>query len=314
MHIWRDRKVSPVFFCLPMPNSIHFEAVSENNLDAFVAITRETLWYPIWPGAEAIVHEYRRWPPDYPQGAFLIFDGRELVGRVFAPQFEDYFIVRDLGMRAQAKLAERVSRALLLRAEQQHASVFRAVVFAPLWPAFEQLGFIEQKRRVTMRLDLPMAITTQDKMSVRNISRQDLEDVGELMHAAYRGTADDEGEDLNQWTNHTRDVFDDQYGRFLHAASFATPHGSPFHSATLVIENAPHSAVLAQVITRKPQTNRGYARRLILHSLSALSALHYQQCFLEATLSNRNAIHLYRSLGFTEIGPQIIYGIKTLFP
>lgn len=291
-------------------NAIHFEPVGERNLSAFCAITRETVWLPAWPGDEAFERDLRRWPRELQKAAYLIYRERELIGRVIAPQFDDYLIVRDLGLRAQANLAEAVAQAIMRRAKQQDARVVRVIVFEPFWNAFSRLGFTQQKRRATMQLELSHAPLTPRRDDVRNVMRADIADVGELMYDAYHQTVDDEGEDPEQWTSHTRDIVEGQYGAFLASASFITPPSPPFHSSTLVIENAPRGAILAQVVTRRSQANRGYARRLITHSLTALAALDYERCFLEVTLSNANAVHLYRTLGFTEIGPAIVYGLK----
>ncbi len=290
---------------------IRFEPVSEKNLSEFVRITRETLWHPVWPGDELVAHDFRRWPSELQQAAQLIYRQDELVGRVIAPQFDDFYIIRDLGLREQPGLAQQVAQALLRRAQRRHARIVRAIVFQPWWPALAALGFAENKRRITMqkKLERFSKITGRD---VRKVERADIEEVGELMSAAYQGTIDDEGEDVEQWTGHTRDVIEGQYGKFLSGASFVTPSSPPFNSATLLIENAPHCAILAQVVTRRTQTNRGYARRLVNLSLNALAGQNYERCFLEVTLGNANAIHLYHSLGFVEIGPQIVYGAKTL--
>ena len=80
----------------------------------------------------------------------------------------------------------------------------------------------------------------------------------------------------------------------------------------LAVETAPQSALIAQVVTRPEQANRGLARRLLRDSLAALAAHGYRRCFLEVTLTNANAVHLYHSLGFETVGPRIVYGIRLL--
>ena len=295
-----------------MTTAIRFEPVTTNNLRAFVRITRETLWHPVWPGDEAVAADFRRWSPEIQQGARLIYEGRELIGRVVAPQFEHYLVLRDLGVRSKRGLAQRVGYALISLAERQQANTIRAILQEPLWLALSALGFVEQKRRTTMRKSLRHTPATIATANVRHVASADGDSLGELMYDAYVGTADDEGEDLDLWTRHVGDVMRGQYGRFLPEASFVTPTEPPFDSATLVIESARYCAVLGQVVTRHTHTNRGYARRLISYSLAALAQFDYEHCFLEVTLSNANAIHLYHALGFEPVGPQIVYGIKSL--
>jgi ribosomal protein S18 acetylase RimI-like enzyme len=297
-------------------SSLHFEPVTWQNLDQFVQITRETLWLPAWPGDAAILHDYQCWPRAMQDNAFLIFRDGALVGRVTAPLLDDVLLVRDLGLYALPGLAEQVSQLLLKRAWEYRAPTMRVIIFASCWSAFERLGFTAYKRRTTMEARLPVAAALNSALpsahAVRPIVASDVDAIGELMYAAYRGTIDDAGEDQADWLDHTRDVLDEHYGAVVRAASLVMPLTPPFQSATLVIENAPHCALLAQVVTHPAHTNRGYARRLIAHTLHALAAMGYRRCVLEATIGNENAQHLYRSFGFAEIGPQIVYGIKSL--
>jgi GNAT superfamily N-acetyltransferase len=297
-------------------SSLHFEPVTPHNLAQFVRITRETLWLPAWPGDAAIRHEFYAWPRVMQDNALLIFQDGALVGRVVAPLLDTVLLVRDLGVFALPGLAEQVSQALLKRAWEYRAPTMRVIVFAPCWSAFERLGFTAYKRRTTMQVALPITLTMNaahpSANVVRSIVVSDVAGVGELMCEAYRDTIDDVGEDQTEWIDHTRDVFDEHYGKVVRAASFVTPLTPPFHSATLIIENAPHCAMLAQVVTHYAHTNRGYARQLIARTLATLSALHYRHCVLETTIGNDNAQHLYRSFGFAEIGPQIVYGTKSL--
>jgi GNAT superfamily N-acetyltransferase len=296
--------------------SLHFELVTAHNFDQFIRITRETLWLPAWPGEAAILRDYQRWPRLLQDNAFLIFQDEVLVGRVTAPLLDTALLVRDLGLYALPGLAEQVSQALLRRAWEQRAPTMRVIVFAPCWSAFERLGFTAYKRRTTMQVALPISVTSNTAhpitQSVRPIMASDVDRVGELLYEAYRDTIDDAGEDATEWIDHTRDVMEEYYGKFVHQASLVMPLTPPFHSATLVIENAPQCALLAQVVTHRAYTNRGYARQLIARTLKTLSAMDYRRCALETTIGNDNAQHLYRSFGFAEIGPQIVYGSKSL--
>ncbi len=291
---------------------IQFEPVTEHNLDVFIRVTRETLWLPVYPGDQAIAREFQRWPPHIRKNTLLIAHGPERIGRVIAPQFDDYLLIRDLGVRAERELITRTTRALLERAAQRRARIVRAIVHEPYWFAFSATGFREQKQRTVMHCSLPPAPAPPPTSAVRTLTPDDVEQVGVLMHDAYAGTIDDEGEDVDQWIEHAREVTTGQYGQFLGDCSFVTPARPPFVSGVLAIENAPGCATIAQVMTRRGETNRGHARRLMTFCLAALVAKGYGRCFLEVTLANANAIHLYRSLGFGEIGPHIIFALRLL--
>lgn len=295
-----------------MATTLRFEPLTVLNRRDFFTITRETLWMPAWPGDLAAARDFERGPALIRQGARLIFDGRKLVGRVIAPQLDDWLIVRDLGLRDAPRLAERAADALLAMARRQGAQFVRVGVHEPYWPALATRGFEEQKRRMTMRRDLGALEPVFPASNARPAHPGDRAALGRLLCDAYADTVDDEGEDVAVWTAHASDILRGQFGPYLPAMSFVTPVEPPLASATLVVESAPGCAVLGQVATLPELSNRGLARRLIGYSLAALAGAEYHTCFLEVTLSNDNAVHLYRSLGFQPAGPQVVYGLYRL--
>jgi len=288
-------------------DTLGFQPVDADNLALYMELTRQGLWLPAWPGAAWFEHELNRLSglPDPP--AYLILQGTEPVGRVIVLQFDDYLIVRDLALLPEHGLAGPAARALVQWAQDRRAQFIRAIVYDMVWDEFAALGFAEQKRRMTMHRALGVEKSAPER-AARHVTPGDVREVGKLLNAAYRGTVDDEGEDLEAWTRHARDVLSGQYGKFLIAASYLYPAAPPYQSATLVVESAPGCAVLGQVVTHPPYANRGLARRLIASALAPLAGLGYKHWFLEVTLNNLNAVGLYRSLGFVPLGPQIVYG------
>jgi ribosomal protein S18 acetylase RimI-like enzyme len=296
-----------------MDTTLRFEPVTARNRRDFFRITRELLWCPVWPGDAAAERDFDRAPALMRQGARLIYDGSRLVGRVIAAQIDAWLIVRDLGLRDTPGLAERVAGALLAMARRQKVEYIRAGVHEPYWAALAARGFLEQKRRMTMRHDLRALQPISPMSNARPVRPADRAALGRLLRDAYADTVDDEGEDLAIWAAHVSDIQRGQFGPFLPVMSFVTPVEPPLSSATLVVEGAPGCAVLGQVATLPELSSRGLARRLIGCSLAALAGANYHTCFLEVTLSNDNAVHLYRSLGFQPVGPQIVYGVYS-FP
>jgi len=292
--------------------SLRFEPVTGWNRRDFVRMTRETLWLPAWPGDERFWREFDRGPETLRRGARVIYDGRTAVGRVIAPQIGEWLIARDMGLRDAPDLPERAAAALFDMAARNDAAYIRVSLHAPHWPAMEARGLREQKRRMTMRRALRNLPPVIPAANARNPVAADSDLIGQLLNAAYAGTVDDDGEDERIWTDHVSDIVGGQFGPFLPYASFVTPPAAPFNSAALVVDCAPGCAILGQVATRPEHANRGQARRLIGYALAALAAHDYHTCFLEATLSNDNAIHLYRSMGFEPVGPEIYYGYKWL--
>jgi len=291
-------------------DALRFQPVDADNMALYMVLTRRALWLPAWPGAAWFEHELNRLSglPEPP--AYLILQGPEPVGRVIVLQLDDFLIIRDLALLPKPGLAGRAARTLMQWAQERHARFVRAVVYDTVWDEFVALGFVEQKRRMTMHRALGVEMSGPDR-AARHVTPGDVKEIGKLLNAAYRGTVDDEGEDLEVWTHHAREVLSGQYGKFLVAASYLYPATPPYQSATLVVENAPGCAVLGQVVTHPLYANRGLARRLLTSALAPLAGMGYKEWFLEVTLANLHAVRLYRSLGFAPLGPQIVYGTLT---
>ena len=291
-------------------DALRFRAVNAGNLELYLELTRQAFWLPAWPGAVWFEHELERLAglPDPP--AYLIYAGIEAVGRVIVLQIDDLLIIRDLALLPRPGLAERAAQALLAWAWDRNVQFVRAVVYDTVWQEFAALGFVEQKRRTTMHRPLGAEKALADR-AARHVTPGDVREIGKLLNAAYRGTVDDEGEDLQVWTQHARDVLTGQYGKFLIAASYVYPAAPPYQSATLIVEGAPGCAVLGQVVTHPLFGQRGLARRLIQSALRPLAGMGYVHWYLEVTLANLHAVRLYRSLGFTPTGPQIVYATRS---
>jgi GNAT superfamily N-acetyltransferase len=289
-------------------DDIQFQPVGADNLELFIELTRQTLWFPAWPGPAWVAHELARLTGFAHEPANVVLEGTAAVGRVLMLQLDDFLIIRDLALRPGAGRLERTTRALLQFARDRGARIIRTVVYDSVWDSFADLGFVVQKRRMTMQRALGAEKPVGDR-AARHVTPGDVREIGKLLNAAYRGTVDDEGEGLELWTRHARDVLTGQYGKFLIAASYLYPAFPPHQSATLVVESAPGCAVLGQVVTHPLYANHGLARRLITGGLAPLAGMGYKHWFLEVTVTNVHAVRLYRSLGFAETGPQIVYGI-----
>jgi [ribosomal protein S18]-alanine N-acetyltransferase len=63
-----------------------------------------------------------------------------------------------------------------------------------------------------------------------------------------------------------------------------------------------HEAHLLNICVADAYRCRGIARELLLHLLQIAARLGAEDAFLETRPSNASALHLYRSLGFVQIG------------
>jgi GNAT superfamily N-acetyltransferase len=129
------------------------------------------------------------------------------------------------------------------------------------------------------------------------VEMSDKSALAELMLNAYRGTADYEGESLEEAEEEIEALIGGKYGAFLSEHSFARWKEGVMISATLITwhECAP---LLAFSMTRADFKRRGHAKALIAATAESLAKAGYKSLDLYVTASNRPAIELYRKMGF----------------
>ncbi len=136
---------------------------------------------------------------------------------------------------------------------------------------------------------------------VTSITNSDVRQLATLMLESYRGTADDDGETLQDALQEIEDTFGGKYGVLLRRASFVARESpdSDIVSATIVtrFEELP---LLAFSMTHSSYKRQGFARMLLQRCVNALLDENYTILRLVVTNANQPAVQLYRSMGFVE--------------
>jgi ribosomal protein S18 acetylase RimI-like enzyme len=134
----------------------------------------------------------------------------------------------------------------------------------------------------------------------RTLAPGDARVLGELLHAAYRGTVDDEGESVEDAVGEAGRTLDGAYGPVLWACSrIVVGEAEGVGLAAAVVTHAPElGALLAFSVTRPEVQRRGFAAALIQRALSEAHALGHERLSLVVTEANTPALALYRKLGF----------------
>ena len=151
-------------------------------------------------------------------------------------------------------------------------------------------------RRRWMRLDL----TTAQQPSLRPLATIDgwtADVLAPLLLAAYRGSVDDEGEDLEGATGEVERTLTGVYGPLISEASFVAVDGDRPVGAVLVTlwEERP---LVAHVIVDPAVKRSGLGTELMNAAANALAAAGRTELDLFVTEANEPAVRLYRSLGF----------------
>jgi predicted GNAT family acetyltransferase len=152
------------------------------------------------------------------------------------------------------------------------------------------------KTRYVMQLDLRSRLE-QPAHAARNPRLEERELLAQLMLAAYRGGADDEGETIAEALQEVDHVLVSAERPFMPEASFVIEIDAILASASLVslFRGAP---LIAHIMTHPSYKRRGLGAAALLSSAHALREQGWNLLSLYVTDSNTPALALYRKLGF----------------
>ena len=157
-------------------------------------------------------------------------------------------------------------------------------------------------RRIRMRLALERQDISED-WDVRGFSMEDVSVLGSLMLNSYKGTIDYEGETLDEAISEIEATLNGKYGAFLDSCSFLAEINENAVSAIIItwFEDI-RKPLLSFSMTHPEYQNQGLGTYLLKKSINALMDNGYHELHLVVTDGNKPAQHLYRKIGFQEIG------------
>jgi len=153
------------------------------------------------------------------------------------------------------------------------------------------------KTRYIMELDLRGRVAALGH-AARTPRPDDREQLAELMLAAYRGAADDDGETIAEARAEIADVYDSTTRPFMPEASFVVEIDGALVSASLIslFRGAP---LVTHLMTDPRYKRRGLGTSALQRSVHALVAQGWTSLTLYVTATNTPAVALYEKLGFT---------------
>lgn len=152
------------------------------------------------------------------------------------------------------------------------------------------------KERMSMTIE-PRRMTGPGRLDVMHPGPEDAEAFGALLLDAYRGTVDDDGEDLDDAVAQARKALDGSWSTPNPEASFSVVEGGRMKAITLVVDFE-RTSLLAFAATEKASQGQGLATELIARSLDALARQGSTLMRLHVTVANAPAVRLYEELGF----------------
>jgi ribosomal protein S18 acetylase RimI-like enzyme len=158
-----------------------------------------------------------------------------------------------------------------------------------------------------MALDLRQTLPAEHQfLTLRPLVESDAPGLAELMLAAFRGTVDDEGEDLDRARDEVQRTFAGGYGRLLWNSSFVVEvePAKPALLSASVLTFWQELPLLSCLVTQPDAGRRGLATALLRQSAHTLASQGYARLDLFVTRGNAPAERLYSKLGFHDVEPQ----------
>lgn len=200
------------------------------------------------------------------------------------------------------------SAALLLAACDHLATGSGATNVVTISPGFwePQLaasGAQTLRRIIPMRLQLNEDLLLLHARSLPSLDRLALLDMSADAPArlAQLSAAEQREGDLNVW----QEIFRGDYGPVITEASLQAGQGAE-PSAAIAITEYLGNPLIAHLVTAVAERGGGLGKALLVESLRRLSDCGYVQCHLNVLADNWIAHRLYRSIGFTQAGPELM--------
>jgi GNAT superfamily N-acetyltransferase len=133
--------------------------------------------------------------------------------------------------------------------------------------------------------------------SIRRVTYDDKERIAKAMLNAYMGTVDQQEDTFEEALCEVENIFNDKYGSLITEASLMI-NGRSEVAAIIFITLYKETPLIIELFTCKNYYKQGMATSLINASMNELLDIGYNQLCLYVKEDNKDAIQLYRKLGF----------------
>ncbi len=134
----------------------------------------------------------------------------------------------------------------------------------------------------------------------RQLQASDAEALGRLLHDAYKGTVDDDGQTFEQAVQEVKETFFGRYGAMIWTASHVVLDGGTIVCCS-VVTNYQHNPLIAFAATLPEYQGKGLCTQVMTESIRALARMGRPLVKLVVTEKNERALSLYHHLGFKPV-------------
>ena len=151
--------------------------------------------------------------------------------------------------------------------------------------------------RLRLHRDLTIALPEHPDLVVSTFGRDQIPEIAELMIDAYRGTVDDEGENVQDAIDELARAADGAYGEPIPDAWLVARGDNGRADSAIVITRHHDAPFVSYVFTRKERTGAHLASGLVILVMEHLAAKGETTIALGVAADNP-ALHIYQRLGF----------------
>ncbi len=301
-----------------MHSTVEWKQATPEDAAIWVSVTRRSADQMPLESEDAQIARYKEedhlrqaqrfllWRGDTPVGRLRFYaqsDTAELDGLVLLPE-------------ASGSVAAQVVTEALLRAAALNVRHLKANYPAAYIASFAAAGFQELRRRTGMiastNISVPQ-LSLPNSLHIRQIKKDDSEQIGTLLQRAYTGGPDDQHPDLTGWRAEVRAIQEGQFGPFLPGSCFVAEHTlDRFHLAGAILVHLERNVPRIRHMVVAPLFRHvGLGQLLAVKTMQSLQEPDHQTVILYVTLGIP-AVNLYHRLGFVEAGPTYIEAERML--
>jgi GNAT superfamily N-acetyltransferase len=301
-----------------MRNTVEWRQARPEDAAIWVSVTRRSADQMLIEGEESQLNRYKEEAPEQQAQRYLLWRDDTPVGRLRFFAKGDTAELDELVLLPEAggSVAAQVVTEALLRAAALDVRHLKAIYPAAYIASFAAAGLKELRRRTGMiastNISVPQA-SLPNSLRVRQIARNDTEQIGTLLQRAYAGGPDDLHPDLAGWRAEVRAMQEGRFGPLLPESCFVAEHAlDRFHLAGAILVHLERNVPRIRHMVVAPLFRHiGLGQLLAVKAMQRLHELGHPTVILYVTLGIP-AVNLYHRLGFVEAGPTYIEAERML--
>jgi predicted N-acetyltransferase YhbS len=299
-------------------NTVEWRQARPEDAAIWVSVTRRSADQMPFESEDSQIARYREEDAEQQAQRYLLWRDDTPVGRLRFYIHENTSILDGLVLLPEAggSVAAQVVSEALVRSAALNMRHIKATYPAAYIASFAAAAFQELRSRTGMmastQVSLPLS-PLPSSLRVRQMTPDDVEQIGTLLQRAYSGGPDNLHPDLTGWRAEARAILEGRFGPFIPECSFVVEHSlDRFHLAGSIMAHLERNVSRIHHLAVAPTFRHvGLGQYLALKTMQRLHELGHSTVIVYVTLGIP-AVNLYHRLGFIEAGPTYIEAERKL--